>query len=160
MDELRLKNELNRIRDANLLLNTENSTLKERLTTEKLKNELLDQEIMTLTKKNAELNLRIADLQRTMDLKVDNEYKYLEISHRNEILETLTEQVRHEKEAKTKHSMELNLEIARNNNLRLENEKLKIEGHNLLDVIQDLRKEIRYLKMNNQDTLSFLKYSY
>lgn len=159
IEDLRMKNELVRLKDSNLLLNTENSTLKERITSEKLKSELSDQEVIRLTRKNTELNSQIRNLEYELESRKNDEYKSMEMSHKDEIIKTLKEQLEGERDSRSRHMNELKLEIARNGKLKDENDSLKQERHDFMDTLHEMRKEIRYLKMSNQEAFSLLRYS-
>lgn len=157
--DLKLKNDMERFKETTSFMNTENSALKERISAEKIKNEIWDQEIAALSRTNAELNTRIYKLEWDIISKEKDDYsKLLELKRKDELMKTISDQIHTETDTRRRHNIELELEIVRNGKLQAENEKLKIEGRSLLEAVDELKKEIRYLKMSNQGVLELLRY--
>ena len=157
--DLRLKNGQEQMKQTHTLLTTESSALRDRLATEKLKNEMRDQEIAALSKSNAELNAKLLQLERESATRTASDYNsLLELKRKDEMLRAVTEQLNGEADARRRHNVELELERARNAKLQVENERLKIDGRHLLEAVEALKGEISTLKRSNQSVLELLRY--
>lgn len=157
--DLRLKNGQEQMKQTQALLSTESSALRDRLATEKLKNEMRDQELASLSRANAELSAKLVALERESATRTAADYNsLLELKRKDEMLRAVTEQLNGEAEARRRHNAELELERMRNAKLQLENERLKVDGRHLLEAVETLKGEIATLKRSNQNVLELLRY--
>lgn len=158
MDDLKTKSDIMRLKDFSTSVITDNQLLRERITTEKTKGELFSLEMDKLSKTIAELNGRIQYLQNNQLSSLDKCESQLELTRKEEILKSINEQIDMERGSKKMVVSELNLELARNGKLQIENQKLKLSTQDLQTSLHELRKDIRYQKAANQEMLFLLRY--
>ena len=157
--DLKLKNGQEQLKQTNGLLTTNNALLKDRLETEKLRLETKDAEISKLNRANAELLARIAALERDSAANSAKEVEAaLEVRRKEGLIRAMVEQARAETDARRRHNVELELELARNGKLQNENERLRVEGRHLMEAVEVLKGEIAVLKRSNQEVLEMLRY--
>lgn len=160
MADLKLKSDYSRIKEQNQYLETENIMYKEKLTNEKNQNELKEGKISQLRRDKGELERKLDELERMRAEKEKEKFKdVLEVRQKEEEISNMKEKLTYEREEKQRYMKDLQNELERNSRLQLDNEKLKVEGRGLVELIENLKHELQILKRNNEETLTFIRYS-
>lgn len=158
--EMKLKSEYSRIKEQNNYLETENIIYKEKISAEKAQNELKETNILKLKREKTDLERTLLELERTKAEKEREKLReMLELRSKDEETKKIQEKLSLEKEEKQRHIKDLKAEIEKNSRLQLDNEKLKVEGRSLVEMIESLKQELQILKRNNEETLKYIRYS-
>lgn len=158
--EMKIKSDYTRIKEQNSYLETENILYKEKIKAEKAQNELKETNILKLKREKADLERTLLELEKTKAEKEREKLSdMLDLRSRDDEIKRVQEKLTLEKEEKQRYIRDLKAEIERNSRLQLDNEKLKVEGMSLVEMIESLKQELQILKRNNEETLKYIRYS-
>lgn len=158
--ELKLHGDFERVREQNKCLEAENVAYKDKISTERAQAEIKDIAIDRLKSEKLSLERKVLEMEK---LKVESEREkasdMLEIVRKQDEVRRAQSRLDSEKEEKQRFIKDLRAEIERNSRLALDNEKLKAEGKNLVEMIESLKIELQILKRNHEETLNYIRYS-
>lgn len=158
--ELKLKGDYNRIKEQNSYLEAENVMYKEKLANERAQNELKEESLNRMKRDKADLERKLAELERSRGENEREKFRdIVDIRQKEDEIKKMNEKLIYEREDKQRFIKDLKAEIERNSRLQLDNDKLKVEGRSLVELIESLKLELQILKRNNEETLNYIRYS-